>query len=193
LRSQNRAAMAALLDSFVLLLSRSGTCRELTPEELAAQYRAQGEGPGLLTLCALALALRPRLVGLAGRYAVDPEDIVYTHLASAAGAGAVDLPEEVRTQLHNGEVGTRRREARERAYQVDALEPHTAPQGEESALLALAQSRLTPEEREVGKGLEAGFTQEEIAAQLGVTVRTVERRVASLRKKLGPLLSSVGF
>jgi predicted DNA-binding protein (UPF0251 family) len=184
--------MAALLDSFALLLSRSVECRSLaglTPEALAAQYRALEEGPGLLTLCALAVALRPRLIGLAGRYvACDPEDIVYTHLALAARKGAEDLPKEVRNQLHHLEGSERAREAREEAYQVDALQVQTEAQAEESALLALVRARLTPEEAEVSRGLEAGLTQEEIAAQLGVGHATIERRIASLRKKMKPLL-----
>jgi DNA-directed RNA polymerase specialized sigma24 family protein len=195
LRSQNRAAMAALLDSFVLLLSRSGTCDTfagLSTEALAAQYRALGEGPGLLTLCALALSLRARLLGIAYRYSsADPGEIVYTHLAASAKRGAADIAKDVRSQLHHREEGEWARGAREEAYQAEVLSLQAEPQAETALRtreVAQALATLTPEERGLLGDVEDGIPQEDLARREGVSLRTIERRIQAVREKLKRLL-----
>jgi DNA-binding CsgD family transcriptional regulator len=46
-------------------------------------------------------------------------------------------------------------------------------------------SRLTPREREVVRQVAAGQSNKEIAAALGVSVRTIEHHITNLYRKLG--------
>jgi predicted DNA-binding protein (UPF0251 family) len=194
LSSHNRAAMAVLLDSFALLLSRSGACRTfagLTPEALGAQYRALGEGPGLLTLCALSLALRPRMLGLAKRYSVDPSDIIYKHLALAVAKGAEDPAKHVRRQLDNLEVARRSTAAREESYQSEVLSLQAEPQAETALRtreIAVALGQLSGEERSLCQDIDDGLSQEEMAEARGVSLTTLKRQLRAARGKLSRLL-----
>lgn len=50
---------------------------------------------------------------------------------------------------------------------------------------------LSPREREVAKLLRGGLTQSEIAARLGISIRTVETHAANIRAKTGQPTSAV--
>jgi DNA-binding CsgD family transcriptional regulator len=51
--------------------------------------------------------------------------------------------------------------------------------------MMIASTSLTPREREVARLLDDHLTQAEVAAKLGISVRTVEHHAASLRQKTG--------
>lgn len=107
-------------------------------------------------------------------------ELIRTRLRLGAALLAVDQPDEARVVM---------REARARAVRLGcrplaALASHALTAGNPRRTKTGPSANLSPRQREVGVHLRAGHTNKEIAAALGLSVRTVDMHVAHLLARL---------
>jgi DNA-binding NarL/FixJ family response regulator len=165
--------------------------------EADASIRVVGEASTAAEAVTQAAALKPKLVildismpGASGLAVVGRlrevsggahvivlsmhSDVEYLREAERVGAAGYVLKDDAADELGEA-IATVRRGERFRSAKL----------GRRVAVTTSAEDPLTPREREVLRGIASGMTNKEVAADLGISHRTVETHRENVMRKLG--------
>jgi len=101
-------------------------------------------------------------------------DVEYVREAERVGAAGYVLKDDAAVELAEA-IATVRRGERFRSAKL----------GRRTAAAPASEDPLTPREREVLRGIAGGLTNKEVAAELGISHRTVETHRENVMRKLG--------